>query len=135
MLAPLRSAGPPYATHTPAHVNGVRRNLAEPMKLNPIKLVEFVNRRPGDFLALLEGDPRYCLEELYVLPKSREETIIMHMAKKHVWFRYRFGDAKKAREGDHFYSEDTQNFEKWIKIGCPGINPETFERYFKQQPL
>lgn len=51
------------------------------MKFNPLRLAELLNRRPRDLLSLFEGDPRFCVEELYAIPRSREETMIMEMAK------------------------------------------------------
>ena len=105
------------------------------MNINPLKIKELLNRRPSDLLALFDEHPRYCKEELVAKPKNRDETMIMGMARQHVWFIDQYGDVGSVQDGDRLYSQNIQRFEEWVELGCPGINKESFERYFKLKPL
>ncbi len=104
-------------------------------RLNPIKLSELLKRRPGDFLALIDGDPRYCGAVLSNILMSREEGAIFQMAREHVWFMSRFGDVGSASDGDKVYSESPEYFGRWLEIGCPGVDIESFDKYLKMKPL
>ena len=57
------------------------------------------------------------------------------MARDHVWFKSRYGSVESVSDGGRVYSEFPEEFENWLEIGFPGVDIESFDKYFRMKPL
>lgn len=92
--------------------------------------------RVEDLLHLLEGESKFSSDAIENQAITEEQLVLRSLALEHVRFVAKFGlDLDRVIEGGKVFCSRSNEFESWLAIGAPGIEPCELEAYMNENPL